>query len=82
MDLRESPALEIVEQISLLEGIQVTVVEPNISELPASMERAAISSLSAALNDAHIVVKLVAHDEFSDLENLLGNDQLLFKATQ
>ena len=38
-DVRESPALEIVEQIAGIDGAQVLVVEPNLSALPASLDK-------------------------------------------
>lgn len=66
-DLRESPALKIVE--SLIEGNykkELLVVEPYISELPATIQKedVRLTTIDEALEKAEIIVLLVDHDQF------------------
>ncbi len=62
-DLRESPSLEIVESL-LHDGHSVLAVEPNIESHP----RIPLSSLNQALTSADIVVILVKHKQFRNIE--------------
>lgn len=63
-DLRESPALEIVEAISEYHDGYTLVVEPNIKSLPSSLlGRCQLVSLSQAEEKADIFVVLVDHKE-------------------
>jgi UDP-N-acetyl-D-mannosaminuronic acid dehydrogenase len=64
-DLRESPAVEIVEKVSKL-GCQVLAVEPNIEILPQTLcaPNLLLTSLEVALPDADIVCVLVKHRLF------------------
>ena len=65
-DLRESPALQIVQALAD-DGIgNLFVVEPNINALPASLGARGVelTSLPAALEKANVVVILVDHKEF------------------
>lgn len=64
-DLRESPALGIAKQIIEL-GAQVQIVEPNIEQLPASLQGAnvTLTSLEQALEEADVVCVLVKHRPF------------------
>jgi len=66
-DLRESPALDIVVQLAERQAGKLLVVEPNITKLPAALEKAAnveLVSLDEALGNADIIVGLVDHSEF------------------
>ncbi len=65
-DLRESPALQIVEELAKRNVGQVIAVEPNIPELPPKLITAEIelASLEVALEKANVVVVLVDHKEF------------------
>ena len=64
-DLRESPAVEITEQLAARYPQQLLVVEPHIKALPASLNgRARKCSLAEALAAADILVMLVDHNEF------------------
>ncbi|MGB3165505.1 MAG: UDP binding domain-containing protein, partial [Alteraurantiacibacter sp.] len=70
-DVRESPALEIVEMIADIEGSEVLVVEPNLDALPPSL--ASRSNVRHATSDeareaADIVTFLVGHRQFKRLE--------------
>jgi len=69
-DLRESPAMEVVRDISAL-GCKVSAVEPNITELPDSldMSHVQLSSLEKALQNSDVVVTLVKHKQFVSNKN-------------
>jgi UDP-N-acetyl-D-mannosaminuronic acid dehydrogenase len=66
-DLRDSPALEIVQSLSASHSGKVLVVEPNIEVLPASLPNAElVSMLDAAEADLHVL--LVDHKYFRALK--------------
>ena len=75
-DLRESPALNITNELATLNFGKLLAVEPNISSLPQSLsEKIDLVSVSSALNKSDICVLLVDHAEFksvskSDLKNI------------
>jgi len=58
-DLRESPALELVNKLSSLD-LELFIVEPNINR----HAKFKIHELELALDQAHIIVVLVKHEEF------------------
>lgn len=65
-DLRESPALEIAEDIIKKLGSSLLVVEPNIKKLPISLKaNSKLVSTEFALKNCHIAVGLVDHKEFT-----------------
>ena len=70
-DLRESPALAIVEELARRGGARLLVVEPNVEVLPPSLAEFEHVTLAAgareALAEADIVVGLVDHREFRDI---------------
>ena len=61
-DLRESPALYITKRL-IADGLDILAVEPNIKEY----EEFEIVSYKKALQETDIVVFLVAHKEFKEL---------------
>jgi UDP-N-acetyl-D-mannosaminuronic acid dehydrogenase len=65
-DLRESPALQIVQELAKLNIGEIIAVEPNIKALPEKLATAgiALSSLESALDRANVIVILVDHKEF------------------
>lgn len=64
-DLRASPALKITKEISTRHQGRILVVEPNITTLPKElMGLAELSSMEQALEEADIVLLLVAHKSF------------------
>ncbi|QFS40572.1 UDP-N-acetyl-D-mannosamine dehydrogenase [Burkholderia cepacia] len=70
-DLRESPAVEIVHALAERAIGDVIAVEPNIDVLPASLEgRAALANVAHALQRADIVVILVDHRQFKQIDPL------------
>jgi len=68
-DLRESPAVAVVRQLSAKSNVRLIVVEPNIDDLPRQLEGLDIefASTDFALQQASIVVFLVGHNEFANL---------------
>ena len=66
-DLRESPSLDITKAISELNMGKVLVVEPNIDMLPQNLTNIELVDAEQALNTADILVLLVDHKEFKDL---------------
>jgi UDP-N-acetyl-D-mannosaminuronic acid dehydrogenase len=78
-DLRESPALKITQQLSRELSCQVLAVEPNI---PVGHEvknlTASLTDLTSALAAADVVVLLVDHNAFKQLDpQLLKGKQLV-----
>ncbi|ALS99138.1 UDP-N-acetyl-D-mannosamine dehydrogenase [Lacimicrobium alkaliphilum] len=70
-DLRESPALDITSEL-VQSGIgEVLAVEPNIQELPQSLQGKDVRlvSLHQALEEANVLVVLVDHKPFKALTN-------------
>lgn len=67
-DLRESPAVEIAQEIIREQVGTVFVVEPHIKTLPASLQGAELVSAETALSRADIVVLLVDHQSFRKLD--------------
>lgn len=67
-DLRESPALQIVQSLSQEPNCQIYAVEPNIEKLPSSFnDNVILASLEDALQNCDIVAVLVKHREFIGL---------------
>ncbi|MDB4001179.1 UDP-N-acetyl-D-mannosamine dehydrogenase [Oceanospirillaceae bacterium] len=69
-DLRESPALKIVQDISRFHKGEIFAVEPNVKELLITNVK--LKSLAFALSNALIHVVLVDHKEFKNI-NIKSN---------
>jgi len=68
-DLRESPALAVVRKLS--RDHDVLAVEPNIERLPDSLVGCArLVALEEALEDAELLLILVDHREFREIDRL------------
>lgn len=71
-DLRESPAVDITERLAeMLPEAQILAVEPNIRELPKTLAGApnvTLTDWQHATDAADIVVALVDHSQFKDLD--------------
>jgi UDP-N-acetyl-D-mannosaminuronic acid dehydrogenase len=68
-DLRESPSVEIVRELAARGLGTIVVVEPNIGILPPELaDVARLIELQEALADADIVVILVDHSSFKQLD--------------
>ncbi|MCC2614886.1 UDP-N-acetyl-D-mannosamine dehydrogenase [Aestuariibacter halophilus] len=78
-DLRESPALDITRQLADMDIGEVLAVEPNITALPASLEKTdvALVGLEEALSRANVLVVLVDHKPFKALSVTDVNTKLV-----
>lgn len=79
-DLRESPAITIVSLLSENRTGRILVVEPHIDGLPASLRGAdgvEFSGLESALKQADIIVFLVGHSVFRNIDSSLLKDKLI-----
>jgi UDP-N-acetyl-D-mannosaminuronic acid dehydrogenase len=65
-DLRESPALEIVESLAQTYGDKISVVDPFVETLPKSLQQHGVRKvdLEDALSKAGILIVLVDHEAF------------------
>ncbi|MEH6396895.1 UDP-N-acetyl-D-mannosamine dehydrogenase [Pseudoalteromonas sp.] len=72
-DLRESPALQIVEELSAKNVGQILAIEPNIKSLPGSLveKNVELITLERALEIANIFVVLVDHKQFKAVDKAL-----------
>jgi UDP-N-acetyl-D-mannosaminuronic acid dehydrogenase len=79
-DLRESPALEIVEHLALRYGSRIAVVEPFIDSLPETLKVRGIEQkpLEAVLGTNAVVVLLVDHDVFRRIDRATLEDAVLY----
>jgi UDP-N-acetyl-D-mannosaminuronic acid dehydrogenase len=70
-DLRESPALEIVEHLASAQSCDLLVCEPNIEELPRSLAGrdnvAMLEDAADAVAKADVVLLLVNHQPFTEI---------------
>ncbi|PWK14647.1 UDP-N-acetyl-D-mannosaminuronic acid dehydrogenase [Psychrobacter immobilis] len=66
-DLRESPAVNIAQKMLDADNANMLLVEPNISKLPEKLNTGMLVSLNSAVEQADVIVVLVAHDEFTDI---------------
>jgi UDP-N-acetyl-D-mannosaminuronic acid dehydrogenase len=78
-DLRESPALEIAEDLSLRYDQKVAIVEPNLQVLPDHLKQAnaRLLTMDDAIAKSHIIVLLVEHAEFKRVRPELNRRQKL-----
>lgn len=71
-DLRESPALNIAcELANRFKDIQISVVEPNITQLPdrlSGFQNVELKELDKAVDSADVVLMLVDHIQFKEFE--------------
>lgn len=64
-DLRESPAVEIVERLHKVLGQKISVCEPHIQELPTKLEgKAVLVELTPEINQFDLILHLVDHKQF------------------
>lgn len=70
-DLRESPSLQITYDLAAAGKAQIFAVEPNIQTLPLNlqhMKNVSLMEYHEAINKADIVLLLVDHKEFKNLD--------------
>lgn len=66
-DLRESPAIRIVEELVKEADSHIIIVEPNITELPSNLAEKSnveLADLASAVERSDIIVVLVGHKPF------------------
>jgi UDP-N-acetyl-D-mannosaminuronic acid dehydrogenase len=78
-DLRESPAVDIVQHLAEGGAGELLVVEPHVSELPKALTGGAVKlvGLKEAIVRADIVVILVNHRSFLSLDRSLVRDKVV-----
>lgn len=79
-DLRESPALKIALKVAQMGFAKQLLVEPNINTLPTEFmqDDVFLTEVSEAVSTADIVVLLVDHDEFKEVNvGLLSGKQVV-----
>lgn len=77
-DLRESPAMEVVNLLAARKIGQILAVEPHIEEMPASLAdfgNIELVSLEEAIRRANIIVMLVSHWSFYAIDRRLLEDK-------
>ncbi len=81
-DLRESPALAITSKLASEFGGDLLVVEPNIETLPAALANngATLVDIATATHEADIVVLLVDHTSFKQMDIALFEGKEVFDA--
>ncbi|GAA2136817.1 UDP-N-acetyl-D-mannosamine dehydrogenase [Arthrobacter humicola] len=71
-DLRESPAVSIVQKLSLkLDGAEILVVEPHVDSLPrqlSGLHNVSLEELEPSIAAADAIVLLVDHDVFKEVD--------------
>lgn len=69
-DLRESPAVQVVEALAARSRGRLLAVEPNVAQLPAALEGKGVeqADLETAIGSAQVVLLLVDHRQFKALE--------------
>ena len=78
-DVRESPAVEIVERLRTVLPGRLLVVEPNVARLPSRLDQDGIElvQLDNAVAAADVVVLLTDHKEFGALGGRIRNKRLV-----
>ncbi|MCO7188724.1 MULTISPECIES: UDP-N-acetyl-D-mannosamine dehydrogenase [unclassified Pseudoalteromonas] len=67
-DLRESPAMQIVQEVRDVHAGKILVVEPNIESVPTQLGEVELVDLEDALSTCDIHLLLVDHKEFKSTE--------------
>jgi UDP-N-acetyl-D-mannosaminuronic acid dehydrogenase len=76
-DLRESPALKIVLDVSKIHSGPLVAVEPNIAKLPKSLSNIKLMASGEVLGHAQIHVLLVDHLEFKEEQLFSGLEYVI-----
>ncbi len=79
-DLRESPALDIAQQVELMGVGKLLLVEPNITIIPESFDGSTtrLVTLDEAIRYAEVIVLLVDHLQFKEMDlGLLSGKQVV-----
>jgi len=78
-DLRESPALKIISDLSKVDHLEVLVVEPYVNSLPESLKgRVRLVDEDEALRLSDVFALLVGHSKFKDIPwSNIGSDKIV-----
>ena len=78
-DLRESPAVKIVEELAKAKIGTLLAVEPHVDELPASLSKLGLKlwDFDHAIKEADILLLLVGHKSFTHIDRSLINDRIV-----
>ncbi|PGL38415.1 UDP-N-acetyl-D-mannosamine dehydrogenase [Bacillus cereus] len=77
-DLRESPAINIVESLISAQIGQINIVEPHIKELPKKLEgKIELMDMQEAIKESDIIVILVDHDNFHSIEQSFLKEKIV-----
>lgn len=78
-DLRESPALHIVQELGRHNVGKLNIVEPHIRSLPDKLrnDNTSLIDLDSAVQASDIVVLLVDHDEFKSLDKSVLKEKVV-----
>jgi UDP-N-acetyl-D-mannosaminuronic acid dehydrogenase len=78
-DLRESPAVTIVEELVKAKVGKLLLVEPHVDTLPPRLAKAGLKlwDFDQAVKEADILLLLVAHKSFNDLDRNKINDRIV-----
>ncbi len=81
-DLRESPAVEITQQIVEEQLGDVLIVEPHINQLPDNLtaDHAALVQQAEALEQANIIVTLTDHSIFKQVKPSILSEKVIIDA--
>lgn len=78
-DVRESPAINIVNKLTKRLLINIIVVEPNISTIPKSLlGKVKLYDVQEIKDNVDIVVMLVSHKEFIGLNKAILNNKIKY----
>jgi len=78
-DLRESPAVEITRELATKKLGRILAVEPHVEKLPAALSGAGVElcDLDAAVKSADILVLLVNHRAFAEIDRAALKEKIL-----
>ncbi len=77
-DLRESPAINIVEELISAQIGQINVVEPHIKELPGQLTgKIELVDIQRALQVSDIIVILVDHENFYSIDQSFLKEKIV-----
>ncbi|MDR9854403.1 UDP-N-acetyl-D-mannosamine dehydrogenase [Paenibacillus sp. VCA1] len=78
-DLRESPAVDIVKHLSARQIGKLNIVEPYVNQLPEflQLEHTVLMGKEEAIRESDIVLLLVNHHAFSDIDRNLLKEKIL-----
>lgn len=77
-DLRESPAVAIVQQLNTEHPGRIFAIEPNILELPKSLSsNIELRKFEHSVNESDIFVLLVDHQEFQEYKSEIPNNKTI-----